>query len=407
MTVHVAGGVYREFCVHPRWNEIYGSAGRAALAIAHLGSPVVLHAFVDDEARDVLDNKGAFLENFHLQPRAVTGGVGFRYLHDLATPTITAVPPDPGFGTLIVEEEKVLCFGMLDGNVLVRAKWAVYDPQNLHASRPFAENGSTAERLALVLNAREAGYLAGKPGASAVEAAPLLAESQRAEVVIVKMGPQGAYVWTAARQTQVPAYRTSRVWKIGSGDCFAAHFAHAWMVEGRTPDEAARRASKATAYYCDTQCFISSSDLEAVQYAAVQPSSSYLAGGRPKVYLAGAFFDLGEVWMVEQARDSLLGVGLQVFSPYHDIGLGSANDVVAKDLEAIDSCDLVFALVDGLDPGTVFEIGYARARGIPVVIYSERHHGAEDLKMMEGTDCIVCKDYTTAIYTALWEAVRT
>ena len=110
--------------------------------------------------------------------------------------------------------------------------------------------------------------------------------------------------------------------------------------------------------------------------------------------------------MVEQARNSLLAMGLEVFSPYHDVGLGIANDVVAKDLEALDRSDIVFALVDGLDTGTVFEIGYARARGIPVVVYSERHQGGEDLKMMEGTGCILCNDYTTSVYTALWEAVQ-
>ena len=54
MTIHVVGGVYREYCVHPRWNEIYGSAGRAALAIATMGTSVVLHSYMDREAQDVL-----------------------------------------------------------------------------------------------------------------------------------------------------------------------------------------------------------------------------------------------------------------------------------------------------------------------------------------------------------------
>lgn len=165
-------------------------------------------------------------------------------------------------------------------------------------------------------------------------------------------------------------------------------------------------ASKATAYYCQTQDFVTAAQLGALQFPPVTPSSTHLAGKRPKVYLAGPFFDLSEVWMVEEARDSLRGMGLEVFSPYHDVGLGSASDVVATDLEALDACDLVFALVDGLDAGTIFEIGHARSRGIPVVIYSERHQGGESLKMMEGTGCILCCDYTTAIYTALWEAVQ-
>ncbi len=405
MAIHVAGGVYREYCVHPRWNEIYGSAGRAALAIAHMGTSVVLHAFMDDDARGVLAGKGVYLDSFAMRPHAVQGGISFRYLHDLATPAITGLPQSL-FGTLELTEDKVVRFGMLDGDVRVHAQWAVYDPQNVRLSRPFRENGSTAKHLALVLNSWEAGHLSGRPGAPASEVAPVLAAQEGAEVVVVKMGPQGAFVWTAAHQTQVPAFRTSRVWKIGSGDCFVAHFANAWMEQGRSPAEAALIASRATAFYCQTQDFVSPEDLANVRFAPVSPSAAYMAGRKPKVYLAGPFFNLSEVWLVEQARENLVGMGLEVFSPYHDVGLGSADDVVAKDLEALDRSDLVFALVDGLDPGTVFEIGHARSRGIPVVIYSERHQGGEDLKMMEGTGCILCNDYTTSIYTALWEAVQ-
>jgi sugar/nucleoside kinase (ribokinase family) len=82
-----------------------------------------------------------------------------------------------------------------------------------------------------------------------------LAKQQGAEVVIVKMGPEGAFVWTNTGTSQVPAFRTNRVWKIGSGDCFVAHFANAWMHEQLTPAAAAEKASKATAYYCETQGF--------------------------------------------------------------------------------------------------------------------------------------------------------
>lgn len=405
MTIHIVGGVYLEYCVHPRWNDIYGSAGRAALAIGTMGTPVVLHSFMDQEAKDVLDGKGVYLNAFDIQPTAAPKTVRFRYLHDLATPVITDVP-EPPYGTLNLKEEKVVRFGMLDGDATVDAEWAVYDPQNVKEGKPFRENGSTARHLALVLNSWEAAHMAGKPGAAAAEVAPILAVQQQAEVVIVKMGPQGAYVWTAAHQTQVPAYRTSRVWKVGSGDCFVAHFANAWMAERRTPAEAAARASLATAYYCETQEFVTSDVLDGLQYPPVVPSPGYLEGEARQVYLAGPFFDLAQIWMVEQARTSLTDMGLQVFSPYHDIGLGSANDVVAKDLEALDESHIVFAICDGLDAGTIFEIGHARSKNIPVVVYSERHHGGESLKMMEGTGCVLCADFTTAIYSALWEAVQ-
>ena len=404
MTIHVVGGVYREYCLRPHWNDVFGSAGRAALAIATMGTEVVLHSYMDDRAQGVLADKGAWLDAFKVAPTVITGGVGFRYLHDLAVPLIYGTPATK-HAPIVVSEEKVVRFGMLEGDTVVRAKWAVYDPQNAGDARPFVENGSTAQHLALVLNAAEAAHMAGMPGEPPSKVAPALAAQQGAEVVVVKMGPHGAFVWTVSGSSQVPAFRTKRVWKIGSGDCFVAHFANAWMLEGRAPAEAAAIASRATAYYCETQGFPTVSAIAAFSPEPVELSAGYLAGQPRQVYLAGPFFDLAQTWMVDEATSNLAEMGLKVFSPFHDIGLGSAEDVVAKDLEAIHASHILFAITDGLDAGTIFEIGYARALGKPVVVYSERHQG-ENLKMMEGSGCVLCSDYTTAVYSALWEAAR-
>jgi nucleoside 2-deoxyribosyltransferase len=404
MAIHVVGGVYREYCLRPHWNDVFGSAGRAALAIATMGTDVVLHSYMDDSAREVLSDKGAWLNAFSISPTPITGGVGFRYLHDLAVPAISGVP-ETKYAALAINEEKVVRFGMLEGDAVVHAEWAVYDPQNAQDVRPFGENGSTAKHLALVLNAAEAAQMAGMPDEPPSKVAPALAAKHSAEVVVVKMGPHGAFVWTVAGASQVPAYRTKRVWKIGSGDCFVAHFANAWMHEGKPPAEAAAVASRATAYYCETQGFPTAGDLGAVVTVPVELSTGYLAGELRQVYLAGPFFDLAQTWMVDEARANLADMGLKVFSPFHDIGLGSAGDVVSKDLEAIQASHILFAITDGFDAGTIFEIGYARALGKPVVVYNERHPG-EGLKMMEGSGCVLCSEYTAAVYSALWEAAR-
>lgn len=404
MTLHVVGGVYREYCVHPRWNAIFGSAGRAALAIATLDTPVVLHSYMNDEALQAMNDQGAWLQSFQACPTAVPDMIGFAYLHDMAVPQIQKVPDQP-FAPLAVTEDKVVRFGMLEGDAVVHAQWAVYDPQNEQASLAFGANGSTANHLALVLNTFEAGRMAGMVGAHPSVTAPALAQQQNAEVVVVKMGPEGAFVWTAQGTDQVPAYRTNRVWKVGSGDCFVAHFANAWMHDRKSPRDAAEIASRATSYYCETQGFPSADALAGHSFPSLELSADYRKGIRRRIYLAGPFFDLAQVWMVEQARNNLLEMGLRVFSPYHDVGLGSAQDVVIQDLKAIADCDLMLAITDGLDAGTVYEIGYARALRKPVIVYSERHKG-ESLKMMEGSGCTLCDNYTTALYTALWEAVK-
>lgn len=404
MTIHIVGGVYREYCVHPRWNEIFGSAGRAALSIATLDTPAVLHSYMNDDALGVIKDKGAWLDSFQVNPTEVSGIVSFTYLHDMAVPDIRGVP-DVQHAPLTVAEEKVVRFGMLEGDAIVHAEWAVYDPQNVESVTPFRANGSTARHLAIILNAGEAGQMAGMPGVHPSRTAPVLAQKEGAEVVVVKMGPEGAFVWTPNTTAQVPAFRTEHVWKIGSGDCFVAQFANAWMHDGRTPVEAAEIASRATAYYCNTRGFPTSDALAAEGFSPIELSPAYAQGVRRQVYLAGPFFDLAQVWMVHEVHLNLENMGLRVFSPYHDIGLGSAEDVVARDLEGIEASDLVLAITDGLDAGTIYEIGYARALNKPVIVYSERHNG-ESLKMMRGSGCIICSEYTTALYSTLWEAVK-
>jgi nucleoside 2-deoxyribosyltransferase len=136
----------------------------------------------------------------------------------------------------------------------------------------------------------------------------------------------------------------------------------------------------------------------------LQVSQAYLEGRVPTVYLAGPFFTLGQLWVVEQARNCLRDMGMNVFSPYHDVGPGPAEMVVDRDIEGIHRSDVILAISDGLDSGTIFEVGYARARGVPVVVYAE-NESAEDLKMMEGTDCFLRDDFVSAIYQTVWVGV--
>jgi nucleoside 2-deoxyribosyltransferase len=58
-----------------------------------------------------------------------------------------------------------------------------------------------------------------------------------------------------------------------------------------------------------------------------------------------------------------------------------------------------------MDAGTVYEIGYARAVGLPVIVYSESEP-MEDLKMMKGSGCVLKDDFVSAIYHTVWEAAR-
>lgn len=404
MTIHVVGGVYSEYCVRPKWNELFGSAGRAAVGLARMDADVTLHSYFTKESSEQFKADVVWYDRLQVVETLSQELTRFWYMHDSAKPSIHARPanPDPA---IVVAEVKIVRFGILDGDAVVHADWAVYDPQNMGTATSFSANGSTAKHLALVLNMYEAQAMANAFGQAPEECARILAQQQGAEVVVIKMGPAGALIWADGQTQTVPAYRTSNVWKIGSGDCFVAHFALAWMNDGCSPKEAAERASRATAYYCERMSLPTRGELNGYAPPPVQPSSEFMAGVKRQVYLAGPFFDLAQVWMVEEARRNLLESGLKVFSPVHEIGYGNAEQVVQQDLDAIQASDIVFAITDGLDAGTMYEIGYARALGKPVVVYSERESD-NSLKMAEGSDCTVCRSYTTALYTTLWKAAE-
>lgn len=400
-SIAVAGGVYQERCMRPQWQEVFGSAGRAASAIASMGVDVDLHSYLDAATKDVAESRGA-LNGIRVHSTPIEKAISFEYRHTLEEPRIYGRREQ--HSTLQVTADRIVRFGMLEGDAEVHGDRVVYDPQNAEDPQPFHTNGSTARQLAVILNRNEAGLLSGMPGASVGDMASALLKQNAAQVVIIKQGPLGALVHDGKSIHTVPAYRSERVWKIGSGDNFAAHFAYHWLHEGLNPVLSADMASKATAYYCQTRGFATLGSFQSFSPAPIKASAKYAAGYKPTVYLAGPFFTLAQLWIVEHARADLTAMGLKVFSPYHDVGHGSAEDVVLQDLKGIDEADMVFAIADGLDSGTIYEIGYARAKGKPVMMYCE-NESAEDKKMMQGSECAICNDYVSAVYQALWMAI--
>lgn len=128
------------------------------------------------------------------------------------------------------------------------------------------------------------------------------------------------------------------------------------------------------------------------------PSTSAAEG---RIYLAGPFFTLGQRWLIDESRRCLIELGLNVFSPVHNVGSGPADAVAPADLAAIDECDAIFAILDGMDSGTIFEVGYARARNKPVYALAQTV-SEEDLKMILGSGCRIYDDFVTALYHVAW-----
>jgi nucleoside 2-deoxyribosyltransferase len=103
-----------------------------------------------------------------------------------------------------------------------------------------------------------------------------------------------------------------------------------------------------------------------------------------RVYLAAPFFNDEEVERVEHIAHILRDThGLDVFSPKeHQLeGVEYMSEpwrdaVFANDVMNIHKADLVVAIYDGKDEGTMVEIGYALANRIPIVVFHETDTGA-------------------------------
>ncbi|WP_111894921.1 PfkB family carbohydrate kinase [Acinetobacter sp. MB5] len=399
--ITIAGGIYEEYCMHPYRYNIFGSGGRAASAIAAMGGDVKLISYCSDKILDVISTR-AKLDNFILETIHTSENIKFHYTHGLAEPLIYNKNSDNP--PIEINSENIIRFGFMEGTAIINCEYAVYDPQNVISAELFYSNGSKAKHLAIVLNQYEAKSMFQIDDIS--ELLLQIAVSQQAEIVILKKGPDGCLVYDhkTNKINHVPAFKTEKVSKIGSGDNFVAHFGYAWMEQKKSAYEAALQASKATAYYCETEGFINPERLKEYSPPPIVLSEKFKNGFKPKIYLAGPFFTLAQLWLVEEARRNLIDLGLDVFSPYHDVGKGSAEDVVRKDLIGVHECDILFAISDGMDSGTIYEIGYARAIHKPVIVYAESE-SEENLKMMEGSDCKIYKDYVSAIYQTLWLAI--
>lgn len=404
-TIAVIGGTYGEECAFPRRQNYRGSGGRAAALLASLGAQVTLETFTGPQLGSVAKVIAKDL-GYTLNARPNTQDVWFRYRFPLGTPSIhylgdrslDAGPP--------IHTDLALVYGMIEGRPITHARRAVYDPQDGVNAKFFEANQSTADELALVMSQADGQALTGKSDPEHI--AEVLIQRANVSAVVMKCGPLGALVRTKQNVEWVRPFPTSRVYKIGSGDVFAAAFAFAWLVEGQDAVASSWFASRVTAAYVELgHEQIDRNKLPAYRGEAKAAASRFAGIGRraipdTQIYLAAPFFHTSEQWMVDEVRGALLGMGFRVFSPIHDVGEGPASEIGPADLLGLEQSGLVLALLDGLDPGTFFEVGYARARDIPVVAVAESVSDINPLAMVIGSGCEMTNDLTTGIYAACW-----
>lgn len=388
----VVGGTYHEVCMDPAVNALRGSGLRAAALLASLGRSVSFTTCIDantsDEANAMFD---CFQVDATSHPRP--SAVAFRY----ETPISTA-QWDYAAGRQLLQETgtDVVAFGMVDADWTIAADRLVLDPQHGPLDALLSAITVVSGEVAVVLNQHEAFRLTGR---AAKEAGPeLLTRGPR--VVVIKQGALGGMVFHGSQANSYGAVPTETTQTIGSGDAFTAGFAHAWFDNPADPLAAAVFGAKIAAAHS----IAGSPQVTADLLAALPPALAYPGDIEAKVYLAAPFFTTAERLFLETVVTALVDTGITVFSPLHEIGAGG-DDVAAKDLAGLASCHAVLALLDGGDPGTIFETGWATKANIPVVGFTA-HPELHDWTMLRGTDAVMSDDLTSAIHSAAWAAIR-
>jgi hypothetical protein len=378
----VAGGVYLETCSTPASSLLMGSAGRAALALVGLTDRIRLHAFQPHErALEVYPNFEPLGIEVMLHPSPAR--IAFHYLYPLARPRISPVPL-PESGTVEVTGKTVLRFGCLEGDFRVNAVRAVYDPQSAVAPSPFGQNGSRAERLAIVLNRAELRETARQ--AELESAARFVLERDGAEVVVVKSGPVGAYILARGEPMQhVPAFESRAVHKVGSGDIFSAAFTYYWASLDMPAAEAAKLASLHAADYVESRLLplqTPPSDRSPMQ---VRSAGGVLVWASP-VGASGR-------WIHDEAMSAL-----------RDIAPGSLSLLTLAEAgqpAPETPFHTVLILAQALEANAMAYASKARARGQAVVVYLETASD-QQCRSLEALGCIMEADLATALYRATW-----
>lgn len=128
-----------------------------------------------------------------------------------------------------------------------------------------------------------------------------------------------------------------------------------------------------------------------------------------KVYFASPWFNPEQAEREERVKGKLRSLGFNVFSPKDNCNLSPISDAAIRDKVFNDNCtniedaDIVFAITDGKDMGTIWEAGYAcgynkllssaGCNHIKIVYYCETlgPNGQFNLMLAQSGDIVITK----------------
>jgi len=193
------------------------------------------------------------------------------------------------------------------------------------------------------------------------------------QYIVIKRGHKGCILITEEKIVEVPAYKSNVVCTLGSGDAFGGALA-ATFVETGDIQYSVKVGNCVAANFIESIAIETIIDRAGVEKDIYTRKRFVVNEIIPKkIYLAGPFFSEQEVNWVRHVSNKLEGASFEVLSPsrengfiFNDTSIEKRKEIFQLDIDLLNSCDIVVALLDHDDPGTCFEIGYAFAKGTPV-----------------------------------------
>jgi hypothetical protein len=393
--ISVIGGTYREIDYDQISTEIYGSGFRCVKFLLENACPVSFNTSGNDHARKFLTENQKVYDDFSFDCNQFNELITFKYSFALAQPSIFPDLPNIEKSEMIkVNSDNVIAYGMLESEFRIKAKKVVYDPQTSTKPESFSSIGE-AEEVVYIVNKKEAQSLSKSKDHDGFK--KYFFEVENAIAFIVKDGPNGATLFYEDNTVKIPSYITDSVNKIGSGDIFTSSFGYYWFHKNLSFVDCAINASKSVALFCDKNVFLDCSVMNSFPYKEFNSIDI----SKKRVYLASPFFSISELILIDKIRTAFLDLGICVFSPFHDVGLGSDQVISEKDLRGIDESDIVFCVLDNLDSGTLIESGYSLAENKKIIGY-QRTSDRKNLLMLMAGDFKCYQHLTTAIYHTIW-----
>jgi len=393
--INIIGGTYREIDYDEITAEIFGSGFRGTKFLLENECEVTFKSVGNEESLVFLRENQKVYKNLKFDLVTYNDLITFKYSFPLDNPNIFPnILKIYKVNSINVNAENIIAFGMLEADYIISGNRVVYDPQTSIKPNKFSDFGN-ANELVYIVNRNEAISIAESENIDDIK--DYFLHKEKATAFIIKDGPFGAILYIEDREIKVPSYITNNVYKIGSGDIFTASFGYYWMHKNFTIEESAQNASKSTAIYCDIKAYVDVTNFTNFEYEEFKFKSLE----NKQVYLASPFFAISELILVDKVRSAFLSFGINVFSPFHDVGIGNSEIIAKRDIEGINNSDIIFCLFDNYDTGTLIESGYSLSRGKKIVGY-HRTCDDEKLLMLKGSDIQYYNHLTTAIYKTIW-----